>query len=240
VRFDARTHQAASAVAEGSFKYKDARNEASAVRAHYDIGNDKVVLTAEPGYDPTVVTDGETLKAKLIEFSPRAGTAKATGSVIAQLVGKPSGPSADATTIFPAARPVYVNSDVVTLRQANKSAIFNGNVRAWQETNALFAVITGSTPVSWAFLINNAIYPVIVVLVSRVLSMKKWYHFAVLLAPAILIGYAPMIPATYSVFHLTWGLAFKFQLLTDVAAFVIATVLAYLISQAIARSRVAD
>jgi hypothetical protein len=89
-------------------------------------------------------------------------------------------------------------------------------------------------------LINNAIYPVIVVLVSRVLSMKKWYHFAVLLAPAILVGYAPMIPATYSVFHLTWGLAFKFQLLTDVAAFLIATVLAYLISQAIARSRVAD
>jgi hypothetical protein len=108
------------------------------------------------------------------------------------------------------------------------------------ETNALFAVITGSTPVSWAFLINNAIYPVIVVLVSRVLSMKKWYHFAVLLAPAILIGYAPMIPVTYSIFKLTWGLAFKFQLLTDAAAFLIATVLAYLISQAIARSRVAD
>ena len=139
VMFDPRTHQAASAVAEGSFKYKDPRNEASAVRAHYDIGNDKVVLSAEPGYDPTVVTDGETLKAKLIEFSPRAGTAKATGSVIAQLVGKPSGPSADATTLFPAARPVYINSDVVTIRQANKSAIFNGNVRAWQETNALFA-----------------------------------------------------------------------------------------------------
>jgi len=108
------------------------------------------------------------------------------------------------------------------------------------ETNALFAVITGSTPVSWAFLINNAIFPVIVVAVSRVLSMRKWYHYAVLLAPAILIGYAPMIPATYSVFHLTWGLAFKFQLLTDVAAFLIATVLAYLIAQAVARSRVAD
>ena len=108
------------------------------------------------------------------------------------------------------------------------------------ETNALFAVITGSTPVAWAFLINNAIYPVIVVLVSRVLSMKKWYHYAVLLAPAILLGYAPMIPATHSVFQLPWSLAFKFQLLTDGAAFLIALVLAYLIAQAIARSRVAD
>jgi hypothetical protein len=108
------------------------------------------------------------------------------------------------------------------------------------ETNALFAVITGSTPVAWAFLINNAIYPIIVVLVSRVLSMRKWYHYVVLLAPAILVGYSPMIPATHSVFSLPWGVALKFQLLTDGAALVIAAVLAYLIAQAIARSRVAD
>src|SRR5260370_3252261 len=107
------------------------------------------------------------------------------------------------------------------------------------ETTALFAVITGSTPVSWAFLINNAIYPVIVVLVSRVLSMKKWYQFAVLLAPAILVGYAPMIPATYSVFHLTSWLAFNSHLPTTAAPFAIATVLASLISQSIAHSRIA-
>jgi len=97
------------------------------------------VLTATPGFDPSVTSEGQTLKAKLIEFSPRAGTAKATGEVIAQLVSKQNGPSADATTVFPANKPVFINSDTVTLRQATKQAIFSGHVRAWQETNTLFA-----------------------------------------------------------------------------------------------------
>src|SRR5207244_1050952 len=125
--------------ADGNFKYQDPRNTANAIRANYDLANDKVVLTAEPGFDATVVTDGNTLKAKLIEFSPKAGTAKATGAVIAQLVSRQGGPSADASNIFPSSRPVFVNSDVVTMRQANKTAMFSGNVRAWQETNTMFA-----------------------------------------------------------------------------------------------------
>jgi lipopolysaccharide export system protein LptA len=139
VYFDPHQHKATNAAIEGNFHYKDPRNQASAVRANYDITNDHVVLTATPGFDPTVTSDGQTLKAKLIEFSPKAGTAKATGEVIAQLVSKQNGPSADATTMFPANKPVFVNSDMVTMRQANKLAIFSGHVRAWQDTNTLFA-----------------------------------------------------------------------------------------------------
>lgn len=139
VYFDPREHKATNAAIEGNFHYKDPRNQASAVRANYDIINDHVVLTATPGFDPTVTSDGQTLKAKLIEFSPKAGTAKATGEVIAQLVSKQNGPAADATTIFPANKPVFVNSDMVTMRQANKLAIFSGHVRAWQDTNTLFS-----------------------------------------------------------------------------------------------------
>ncbi len=139
VYFDPRQHKATNAAIEGNFHYKDPRNRASAVRANYDITNDHVVLSATPGFDPTVTTDGQTLKAKLIEFSPKAGTAKATGEVIAQLASKQTGPSADATTVFPVNKPVFVNSDMVTMRQANKLAIFSGHVRAWQETNTLFA-----------------------------------------------------------------------------------------------------
>lgn len=138
VFFDQKTHHASNATAEGNFKYNDPRNTANAVRANFDIPNDNVVLSAEPGFDPTVVTDGNTLKAKLIEFSPKAQTAKATGSVIAQLVNR-GGPAADASTVFPSQKPVFVNSDVVTMRQANKTAMFSGNVRAWQETNTLFS-----------------------------------------------------------------------------------------------------
>ncbi|MGZ4810376.1 MAG: LptA/OstA family protein, partial [Thermoanaerobaculia bacterium] len=107
----------------------------------YDIVNDRVLLTASEGFDPTVVADGQILKAHQIEFSPKGGTAKATGSVIAQLISKPQGggPSVDTTNLFPAGKPVYVNSDSLLMRQASKTAVFNGNVRAWQDTNTVFA-----------------------------------------------------------------------------------------------------
>ena len=144
VYFDVATHRAASAALEGNVHYKDLKNDAHSVRANYDITNDQVTLTGEPGFYPAVVSDGQTLKAKLIEFSPRAGTARATGEVIAQLVSKqpngaPATVSADATNIFPAGKPVFVNSDTAMMRQANKIAVFTGNVRAWQETNTIFA-----------------------------------------------------------------------------------------------------
>ncbi len=144
VYFDAASHHATSANLDGNVHYKDPKNDARSVRANYDITNDQVVLTGEPGFYPSVVADGQTLKAKLIEFSPRAGTAKATGEVIAQLVSKqatgaPTAVSADSTNVFPANKPVFVNSDTVTMRQATKIAVFSGNVRAWQDTNTVFS-----------------------------------------------------------------------------------------------------
>lgn len=139
MNFDPKTHRATSALVDGNFHYKDPRNTAAAVKADYDIVDDRVVLSATPGFDPTVTSDSQTLKAKLIEFSPKAGTAKATGSVIAQLVSKQGGPSADTTTVFPANKPVFVNSDGVTMTQATKIAVFSGHVRAWQDTNTMLA-----------------------------------------------------------------------------------------------------
>ncbi len=142
VNFDTNTRRPTTAVINGNFRYKDPKNEARAVRANYDITNDHVVLTAQPGFDPTVITEGNSLRAKMIEFSPHAGTAKATGQVIAQLTSKPGGSggvAADATTVFPAGKPVFVNSDTVTMQQANKTALFTGNVKAWQDTNTLLA-----------------------------------------------------------------------------------------------------
>jgi lipopolysaccharide export system protein LptA len=144
VYFDPATHKASSAALDGNVHYQDPKNDAHSVRANYDITNDHVTLTGEPGFFPAVVSDGSTLKAKLIEFSPRAGTARATGEVIAQLVSKqasgaPAAVSADATSIFPAGKPVFVNSDTVMMQQATKVGIFSGHVRAWQETNTIFA-----------------------------------------------------------------------------------------------------
>ncbi len=140
VTFDPVHHKAITAFIEGAFKYHDPKTDATAVRANYDIVNDRVLLTAITGFDPVVTSEGSVLKAKQIEFSPRAQTARAMGDVIAQLVSK-GGPSADSTNLFPGGnnRPVFVNSDSLLMRQSNKSAVFTGNVRAWQETNTMLA-----------------------------------------------------------------------------------------------------
>src|ERR1051325_3163417 len=141
VAFDPAAHRASSAYLEGGFHYSDPKTTASAFRANYDIAGDKILLTTDPGWQATVVSEGHTLKAKQIEFSPHAQTARATGSVIAQLVskGKTAAVSADATNIFPAGKPVFVNADELIMRQATKVALFTGNVRAWQETNTILA-----------------------------------------------------------------------------------------------------
>jgi lipopolysaccharide transport protein LptA/LPS export ABC transporter protein LptC len=141
--FDPVTRHARSAFLDGSFRYTDPKNTASAFRANYDIVGDRIVLTTDAGWQATVVSDGQILKAKTLEFSPRAQTAHAIGSVIAQLVsrGKTGGAaaSADATSLFPAGKPVFVNSDDLILRQTNKVAVFTGNVKAWQDNNTILA-----------------------------------------------------------------------------------------------------
>lgn len=141
VWFDGATRRARAAYLEGAFRYSDPKNTATAFRANYDIVGDKIILTTDPGWQATVVADGQTIKAKQIEFSPRAGTARASGAVIAQLVskGKAGGPSADVTNLFPAGKPVFVNADELMMRQAQKIAQFTGHVRAWQDDNTILA-----------------------------------------------------------------------------------------------------
>jgi lipopolysaccharide transport protein LptA len=141
VWFDPDTRKARTAYLEGAFRYTDPRTTASAFRASYDITGDRIVLTTDPGWQATVVSDGHTLKAKQIEFAPRAQTARATGSVIAQLAarGKAAGASADGTNLFPSQKPVFVNSDELIMRHAQKIAQFTGNVRAWQDNNTILS-----------------------------------------------------------------------------------------------------
>ena len=139
VAFDPLLHRATTATLEGAFKYSDPKTTATAFRANYDIAGDRVILTTDAGWQATVVSDGNTVKAKQIEFSPRAQAAKATGDVIAELVSKGNGPTADTTSIFPSNKSVFVNADQLTMRQVNRVALFTGNVRAWQDVNTLLA-----------------------------------------------------------------------------------------------------
>ncbi len=140
VWFDQGTRRARAAYLEGAFRYSDPKNTASAFRANYDIVGDKIVLTTDPGWQATVVSDGQTLKAKQIEFSPRAQTARATGSVIAELVSRGGGATPNATSLFPGgSKPVFVNSDELVMRQNDKIALFTGRVKAWQDNNTILA-----------------------------------------------------------------------------------------------------
>ncbi|MEA2329056.1 MAG: hypothetical protein QOE68_4015, partial [Thermoanaerobaculia bacterium] len=54
VFFDAVTHRAVNGSVSGHFKYADARSQASAVSANFDLPQDRVVLSAIPGSDPTI------------------------------------------------------------------------------------------------------------------------------------------------------------------------------------------
>jgi lipopolysaccharide export system protein LptA len=140
VAFDPVQHRAVSAFIEGNFKYHDPKTDVTAVRASYDIVNDRILLTAIPTFDPTVTTEGNVLKAEQIEFYPKEGMAKANGHVIAQLASKQGGVAADSTMLFPtSAGPVFINADHAIMRQANKTAVFTGNVRAWQQNNVVIA-----------------------------------------------------------------------------------------------------
>lgn len=139
VSFDETTRRARTAYLEGAFRYSDPKTTASAFRAHYDINGDRIVLTTDAGWQATVVSDGQVLKAKQIEFAPKAQTARATGSVIAQLASKGKGPTADATNLFPAGEPVFVNADLLMMRQQDKVAHFTGNVKAWQKDNTILS-----------------------------------------------------------------------------------------------------
>lgn len=140
VWFDPATRRARAAYLEGAFRYSDPKNTASAFRANYDILGDKIVLTTDPGWQATVVSDGQVLKAKQIELSPRAQTARATGSVIAQLVSRGGGATPNATSLFPTGnKPVFVNADELIMRQTDKIALFTGRVKAWQDNNTILA-----------------------------------------------------------------------------------------------------
>lgn len=120
------------------------------------------------------------------------------------------------------------------------SNIFFGLPGAWLTglTNALFAVITGSTPVAAGFIFNNLLYPVVAIIFTRMWSMRQWWHWVVALIPIVFIGYAPMTWFVHSIFELPWMLTIQFQSLTNVAAIILCAIFGKLIAEGIHKSGV--
>ena len=122
------------------------------------------------------------------------------------------------------------------------SAIFFGLPGAWITglTNALFAVVTGSTPVAAGFIPNNILYPILAVYWTRQFSMRQWWHWIVGLIPIVFIGYAPMTFFVHNIFELPWGLTIQFQSYTNVAAIILAAIFGKLIAEGINKSGVVN
>lgn len=139
VYFDPTTRQATSSLIQGNMEYRDADVTASAERANYDIPADKMILTPVSGSLVSIMAQKNTIRAAMIEFSPKEQSMKANGRVTAALVSSGGSASAGETSLFPAGSPVYVNADTAVFRQAAKTALFQGNVRAWQELNTIIS-----------------------------------------------------------------------------------------------------
>jgi lipopolysaccharide transport protein LptA len=138
VYFDPVTRQATSSLIQNSLEYRDSEVTASAERANYDITADRMILTPVSGSLVTIVAQQNTIRASMVELSPRDQSMRAKGHVAATLTNRSGGgAAAGETSIFPAGAPVYVNSDTAVFRQATGIALFQGNVRAWQELNTL-------------------------------------------------------------------------------------------------------
>ncbi|MGA7616589.1 MAG: LptA/OstA family protein [Thermoanaerobaculia bacterium] len=140
VFLDKNTGQPLTSVIAGNLHYRDPKTEATGERANYDIPGDHVVLTAVAGSEPTVTSDGQLLKAVKLEIAPKRGVVKGSGQVLATLKQKGQSSIAPSGGIFdPNGQPVFVNSDSILMNQSERSAVFTGNVRAWQGRNTLFA-----------------------------------------------------------------------------------------------------
>lgn len=120
------------------------------------------------------------------------------------------------------------------------SIIFFGLPGAWITglTNALFAVVTGSTPVAGGFIFNNIVYPIVGIFFTRWFSMRQWWHWFVALIPTVFIGYAPMTYFVHTVFGLPWGVTLQFQSYTNIAAIILAAIIGKLIAEGIHKSGV--
>jgi lipopolysaccharide transport protein LptA len=138
--FDPVSGKPSMALADGYFRYFDAKNQAASTKASYDLIHDSMVMLSTPGAAPRLTAGGNQITANRIEASPKAGVLKAIGAVTTRLESGSGGTSAANTGIFPEREgPVFVRSNLAILRQNEKVAVFSGDVRAWQKTNVLFA-----------------------------------------------------------------------------------------------------
>jgi lipopolysaccharide transport protein LptA len=139
VTFDQRSGDATSAVFDGSIRYSDVSNQATAERVFYDLREDTVRFSAVPGSAPTITSGPQRISADQIIAEPEGRVLRARGRVITRISSEQDG-AASNTVLFPQDEgAIFVNSDSLVIRELDGFAAFTGSVRAWQGNNTLLA-----------------------------------------------------------------------------------------------------
>lgn len=139
VTVDQRTGDATSAVFDGSIRYSDVSNEATAERVFYDLRQDLVRFSAVPGSAPTISSGPQRISADEITVEPEGRVLRAKGRVITRILSGQEASAGD-TVLFPQDEgAIFVNSNSLVIRELDGLAAFSGSVRAWQGNNTLLA-----------------------------------------------------------------------------------------------------
>jgi lipopolysaccharide export system protein LptA len=110
---------------------------ATAARAEYHAADQVLHLTGNPR-----INNGELdLAAQLVDYHRASGDANARGDVKATYLRQASQPNAPAGSIFGGQGPVHIVSSEADLQHTTGDSIFRGNVRMWQNANAVSAPV---------------------------------------------------------------------------------------------------
>lgn len=121
--------------AQGGVRFTDGSMIGESDRAIWDLPGDRMVLTSDPPRLPALRTDSQNFRARRIDVEMRQGVLTANEQVYAALTPR----SGARNAVFSANGPIYVNAEKGVLRRDANTAVFQGNVRAWQGDDTLLA-----------------------------------------------------------------------------------------------------
>jgi len=127
--------EVATVTGEGDFRYRDAEVDARGERAHYDVAADKGEMSGAP---VVLTSDRGELQAPRVVYDRNAGLVNARDGVRATMreaadVGLAGSPLGEGEG------PVRVEAAEAWWRDAPRSTLFRGDVRAWRDESLLLA-----------------------------------------------------------------------------------------------------
>jgi len=121
-----------SIVQQGNVQYRDAELQARADRARYTPSDQMLELTGSP----RVIDKGLSTTAKVVRMNRASGDAVAQGGVkstYSEIREQPNG------ALLASSSPIHVTAQTMTARHDSATAVYEGDVRLWQDANMVQA-----------------------------------------------------------------------------------------------------